>query len=151
MGKVAQRPDAVHRRRHGGTGGTGRSPGARAARVAALSLDCEAAILAGYSSSALGSSHVYPNDFKAQINMLGSVAASMLPARSGDWSTPFWAADDAGSWAFRDHSAEQIQQAGSDGKQHVVTCQGTLLVLTAAVAAATDPAGVEAVIWPSAT
>ncbi|WP_183899415.1 hypothetical protein [Rhizobium metallidurans] len=119
----------------------------KAARIATLTADCAAAIVGGYLSSALGSRHTYPSGVTDQINMMGSVTASLLPELTQGWATPFWCEDDAGIWAFRMHSAEQIQQAGSDGKMHVVTCQAKLEGLTAQVTTATSEETVTSINW----
>jgi hypothetical protein len=46
-----------------------------------------------------------------------------------------------------DHTAAQIQQAGSDGKSFIVGLQRRLAVLTAEVIAATTIAEVQAITW----
>lgn len=122
----------------------------RQRNIAALTAQCAAAIVGGYTSSALGSVHTYPSKTTDQINMMGSVSASLLPGLADDWSTPFWCADSDGVWAFRMHSIAQIQTAGADGKAHVVLCQSTLQRLTLSVMAATTAEAIAEVIWPSA-
>jgi hypothetical protein len=123
---------------------------AKSARIAALAAQCGAAIVAGFSSTALGSLHLYPMRPTDQVNMMGSVTASLLPNLPGTWMTPFWCQDEAGEWAFRDHTASEIQHAGIDGKLHVVACQITLASLAAQVDAATTEADIAAVTWPRA-
>lgn len=120
----------------------------RAQRIAALTADCAAAIVGGYVSSTLGAPHTYPSGVTDQINMMGSVTASLLPDIAPDWSTPFWCADSAGAWSFRMHGVVEIQQAGADGKAHVVQCQSILQGLTAAVMAAETAEAVAAIVWP---
>lgn len=119
----------------------------KVAAVARLTVACAAAIVGGYVSAALGSTHRYPSAITDQINMMGSVTASLLPELPEDWLTPFWCADEAGDWAFRPHSAEAIQQAGADGKQHVQDCQAMLASLTTSVQAAATAAEVDAIEW----
>jgi hypothetical protein len=121
----------------------------RAARIDQLTVLCSAAVVGGYKSTALGGAHAYPSGITDQINMMGSVTASLLPDLAADWATPFWCADSAGAWDFRMHNAEQIQRAGSDGKAHIVTCQSTLAQLSADVMAATTDAAIDTVIWPA--
>ena len=118
-----------------------------AEKVAELTAACAAVIVSGYTSSALGDVHSYPNDQIAQINMMGSVTGSLLSGLPADWTTPFWCADGSGIWQMRPHTASQIQRAGRDGKAHVVACQQQLVTLKAAVAAATTPEAVAAVVW----
>jgi len=93
---------------------------------AALSAACAASILAGFSSSALSEQHHYPANPTDQINLLGSVTASMLPGIGQDWTTPFWCADAVGTWAHRPHTAEQIQRVGQDAKAAVIAAQAHL-------------------------
>lgn len=120
----------------------------KTAAIASLTASCAAAIVGGYQSSALGAAYAYPSGITDQINLMGSVTASLLPGLEADWTTPFWCADANGDWAFRDHTAAQIQQAGSDGKAHVVNCQATLLTLSGQVMAANTKAKVAAISWP---
>jgi hypothetical protein len=122
-------------------------PTAKERKIAELTQSCEADIVGGYSSSALGASHTYPSTMTDQINMMGSVTASLLPDLGSGWSTPFWCADSSDEWSFQPHSVVQIRQAGSDGKAHIVNCQGKLQQLSAAVFAATTPDEVAAVVW----
>ena len=118
-----------------------------AAQVTALSAACAAEIVGGYTSSALGSVHTYPAKPTDQINMLGSVTASLLPGLAADWTTPFWCADAKGVWSFQMHSAAQIQQVGADGKAAVATAQTKLATLSAEVMAATTADAVNAIAW----
>ena len=117
------------------------------AQCAALKASCDAAIVGGYSSTALGAAHTYPSTQTDQINMLGSVSASVLPGLPATWTTVFWCADSTGAWAMRPHTAAQIQQAGSDGKAWVTTCQVKLATLVGEVMAATTPVAVLEVVW----
>lgn len=121
----------------------------KAARIGViLTAACAAAIVGGYQSSALGAAHLYPSSITDQINMMGSVTASLLPDLPGDWTTPFWCKDEAsGQWAFRPHNAMQIQQAGADGKAHIVDCQARLEQLSAQVMAAASAQAIAAIVW----
>ncbi|ANM05217.1 hypothetical protein AMC78_CH03148 [Rhizobium phaseoli] len=116
-------------------------------QIALLTSACAEAILSGYSSSALGDEHQYPSKVTDQINMMGSVTDSLLPDQPAEWSTPFWCADETGAWAFRAHSAAQIQAAGADGKAHVLICQTKLGQLSAQVMAAASAEAVAAIGW----
>jgi hypothetical protein len=87
-----------------------------ATKVAELSAACRAQIVDGYDSAALGAMYHYPAQEQDQANMVASVTASLVPGLPADWVTPFWCRDAAGAWAFRPHTAAQIQQAGVDGK-----------------------------------
>ncbi|OVE88016.1 hypothetical protein B7W89_19025 [Agrobacterium tumefaciens] len=121
---------------------------ARQRRIAGLSGACEQMIISGFTSSALGAVHNYPSNIKDQLNLMGSVTDSIVPGLSEDWETPFWVRDTDGQWSWKMHTAAQIQQAGRDGKAHVVHGQTTLASLTALVLAAETQEAVEAIVWP---
>lgn len=120
----------------------------KAARVETLRAACEATITGGFQSSALGAVHTYPSDIKAQINLMGSVTDSIMPDLPENWQTPFWVCDATEVWAWKMHNAAQIQQAGRDGKAHVVRCQTLLGELTVTVLAATTAEAVTSIVWP---
>lgn len=122
----------------------------RATKVAELSAACSGAIVGGFVSSALGAPHTYPSRATDQTNLMGSVVASMLPgvgAEGADWSTPFWCAAASGEWAFRPHSAAEIQAVGADGKSSIVACQARLADLVALVGLADNASEVSAILW----
>lgn len=119
----------------------------RAAKVAELSATCSGAIAGGFVSSALGAPHTYPSRATDQTNLVGSVVASMLPGVGADWSTPFWCADEAGEWAFRPHSAAEIQAVGADGKSSIVACQARLADLVAQVGLAESAEDLTSIGW----
>lgn len=120
----------------------------KAERDDALSAAAREQILGGFQSGALGTPHLYPSDETSQRNLLGSVTDSLLPDTAGNWTTPFWAADAAtGQWAFRDHTAAQIQQVGRDGKALVVAAQTRLAGLRAELSAASTVEEINAITW----
>lgn len=119
----------------------------RAAKVAELSAACSGAIVGGFVSPALGAPHTYPSRATDQTNLMGSVVASMLPGVGPDWSTPFWCAAASGEWAFRPHSAAEIQAVGADGKSSIVACQARLADLVALVGLADNASEVSAILW----
>lgn len=81
---------------------------------------CSSQILNGFDSSALGALHHYPSNVSDQQNLAASVLDSLLLDLPSDWTTPFWCSDASGNWAFRLHTASQIQQVGKEGKQSVL-------------------------------
>lgn len=119
----------------------------KAARISELRSACEAEIVGGFKSVALGDVHHYPSDIKAQVNLMGSVTDSLVPGLPSNWTTPFWVRDEAGVWAWKMHTAAQIQQAGRDGKANVVAAQTKLSELTATVENAENETSFEAVVW----
>lgn len=122
---------------------------ARTRKVVEMSQSCADAILAGFVSSALGSAYTYPAKANDQANLLGSVLRSTYPNIAADWSTPFWCADTAGAWAFRMHTAAQIQQVGEDAMLARLTCMGTNEQLAGQIAAAETIEDVAAIVWPA--
>lgn len=117
----------------------------RTAKVAEMSEACAGAILAGFKSSALGSQYEYPAKPTDQTNLAGSIIASLI-AGPGDWGTPFWCADAAGDWAFRMHTATQIQQVGRDGKAAILAAMTKNEILRARIETATI-AELDAMWW----
>lgn len=122
-------------------------PARRERRCADLRAACAAAITGGFASSALGTPHIYPSGRNDQANLVAAVTASLPPGLAEEWSTPFWCADAAGAWAFRPHTAPQIQQAGADARGIIVAAQARLGALIAAVQAASTHNQVAAVAW----
>jgi hypothetical protein len=105
----------------------------------------EAAILAGFNSSAIGTSYFYPADRDSQTNLIGSVAtgASMgFPCRDG-----------AGVWDRRAHTAPQLKQVLANGavrKQTLLSqadvFRASVKAVTASGDATTDKAAIDAIV-----
>jgi hypothetical protein len=108
---------------------------------------CQAQILAGFSSSALGTPHQYPAKPTDQQNLASSVLASVMPNLPSTWLTPFWCEDSNGNWSWSAHTAAQIQQVGMDGKAAILACMSKNQQLQDQIAAATDVPSVEAISW----
>ncbi|SAL03099.1 hypothetical protein AWB77_06706 [Caballeronia fortuita] len=120
---------------------------AQSAKVAELSAACKAAIYAGFTSKALGASYSYPAKDTDQQNLASSVIDSLLNASNAEWATPFWCADASGAWAFRMHTAAQIQQVGKEGKAAILSAMARNQSLAAAVMAAATVDEVDAIAW----
>jgi hypothetical protein len=113
-----------------------------------LSNNAKQAIIGGFSSSALGSAHLYPSGQTDQLNLTASVVASMLPGVPSTFTTLFYCATGTPAvWAFTPHTAAQIQQVGVDAKAWIQSQQATHATLGAEVMAATTVAAVQAVVW----
>jgi hypothetical protein len=120
----------------------------KGATIATLYRDAQAAMLAGYTSSALGNPHTYPSSILDQQNMTVSVLSSLLPNLDPAWTTLYLCADnDTSVWDFYPHTATQIQQAGSDGKNAITTMRMRLAQLVGEVAAAQDIETVQQITW----
>lgn len=120
---------------------------ARAIKSATISIACEAFIVAGYSSDALGTTHLYPAKDRDQSNMIASVTDSYNPTNTLLWQTPFWCRDTNGDWAYKMHTRSQIQKAGSDGKANIVTQLVKNAMLQAQINLATTQAALDLISW----
>ena len=116
-------------------------------KIAALRAACQREIRDGYRSAALGAPHTYPATEVDQRNMIAAVTASLLPSLPGDWKTPFWCADPAGSWGMREHTAAQIQCAAADARYAVIAAQRKLADLLEQVSAVSARADLDAIEW----
>jgi len=92
---------------------------ARSKKSVSLDADCKQSIVSGFYSSALGVEHFYPSKETDQANLNASVTSSFYPNLPEDWATPFWCSLD-GDWQYVEHTAEQIQQVGLDGKTAIL-------------------------------
>ncbi len=119
----------------------------QAAQVSALTAACAAAMVAGFSSSALGAAYTYPSQPIDQANLTAVVTASQSPGLPAGWTVSFWCADSAGKWAMRPHTPAQIQQVLADGVKAREALSLKLVSLSAKVATATTKAAVLKVTW----
>jgi hypothetical protein len=120
---------------------------AQAAQIAANSAACQAAITAGFKSSALGAWYTYPSKVTDQQNLNASVVASLIPGIPATWVTPFWCQDTNGNWTYVYHTAAQIQKVGQDAKGAILTLLNKNSQLQAQVMAATKIEDVYKVTW----
>lgn len=119
----------------------------KANKVASLASSCATAITSGVTSSALGSSYTYGSSMTDQANLSANVLSSVLPNLPAGWTTMQMCADSTGLWAYRAHTAAQIQQVGVDAKSAILALLVKKATLEAQVNAATDAATVNAIIW----
>lgn len=116
-------------------------------KVAELSAACQAQIYSGFESSALGQVHHYPALDKDQQNLTASVLDSTVPGLPEGWLTPFWCADAGENWAFRMHTAGQIQAVGRDAKSVILACMAQNAALAQAARGVQDKAELAAIVW----
>jgi len=121
--------------------------GAREQRLSRIDAACSSAITDGFTSSALGKACLYPSKPTDQSNLQASVLASLFPGLAEDWTTPFWCQDAAGTWAYRPHTAAQIQRVGTDGKNAINACIAHKIALEEQLAQAKTLAEIEAITW----
>lgn len=119
----------------------------KAAKLAEITAACEKAITGGFTSRALGDTYTYPSTPTDQLTLSANVLSSLLPNLPADWTTLQICADKAGNWAYRPHTAAQIQQVGADGKAAILACLTKKAQLQAKIEAATDVKTVQAIAW----
>lgn len=109
---------------------------AQATQTSTLSVACQAEILAGFSSSALGSAYNYPSDNVTQRNIaMAVISGGSLWCETGS------------TWAFETHTAAQAAQVQKDLWAMIQAAQAKYSTLLAEVDAATTVAAVQAIVW----
>ncbi|BBA36630.1 uncharacterized protein sS8_4701 [Methylocaldum marinum] len=107
---------------------------------------CSAAIEAGIVCNGLGSDHTYPTRLIDQQNMTGQyVTAQTYGTAKAPYK--FWCADGEGTWARREHSAEQIITVGDAVIAHVRATHDHYEDKLAEIGNATTAEEVEAIVW----
>jgi hypothetical protein len=114
-----------------------------------LSAACARALIAGYTSSALGSTYSYPSQLTDQQNLHQAVVSSILPGIAETWTMHLWCADATGNWAMLEHTASQIQQVAADWLTNKSSIQANYAAYVAQVAQAQDVDAVAAITWPA--
>lgn len=92
-------------------------------KIQELSDKCEAAIIAGFESSAVGEPHVYDSEAVDQINLIGAVA-STAPTPAEPMGYPiYYACRDVttGAKEYHEHTHFQLRQVLADGAQVKLT------------------------------
>lgn len=107
----------------------------------------ESHIVSGFDSSALGAAHHYPAKRTDQLNLSGTIQRALLPTALPTDVYPFWCKDASDVWAFRAHTAAQIEQVGKDAYQAILDARVHNATLQAQIEAATTVAAVEAIVW----
>lgn len=87
------------------------------AKIAELSESCRLAIVGGFSSSALGTPHVYDSDIEDQINLAGAFIVTLPSAANPDGSTVPYACRNATTLikSYITHTHVQMQQVLQEG------------------------------------
>lgn len=116
---------------------------AKAAKISVLQAACAAALVAGFTSSALGAAHTYPSQKNDQDNLQSAVAASA--GQADTWTTPLWCEDQTGAWAYTAHTAAQVAQVNVDWVAFRTAAQSKYAAAVAQVNAATTTDAVAAV------
>lgn len=120
---------------------------AQANQVTLINDACQALIVGGHNSSALGAVYTYPSSLTDQANLNANVVSSLLPDLASGWTTQQICLSSAGVWAYLPHTAAQIQQVGSDVKSAIVALLVKGANYKAQIAACTTVDAVQAVVW----
>ena len=115
--------------------------------LSVISQICSSTILGGFTSSALGTPHTYPSALTDQANLVTHVMSSLLPNLPPTWTTPYICGDSNEGWAYRDHTAAQIQQVGADWKAFLSSCLLKKKALEEKVKAAKTIEKVQTIAW----
>lgn len=113
---------------------------AKADQIAQVTVDCGAAIVSGFKSSALGVEYTYPSKPTDQTNLIGAVASGLAIIY-------FWCANAAEVWDFREHTDAQIKQVLADAGTQRMAYSAQLAGLVAMINAAETLTDVTNVIW----
>ncbi|HDR9259632.1 TPA: hypothetical protein QDB21_005654 [Burkholderia vietnamiensis] len=117
---------------------------AKESAISALNAACQAAILAGFTSSALGVATFYPTTDTDQRNLQSSALAAAWNVGTAGWQVPLWCEQGA-AWAYVDHTAQQVQQVNSDWVAFRTSVQQKYAAAMSQVNAATTIEGVQSV------
>lgn len=120
---------------------------AKSDKIDALSTSCAAGITSGVVSSALGAPYTYGSSLTDQANLTANVLSSLIPGLPAGWTTQQLCADAGGAWAYRAHTAAQIQQVGTDAKSAILALLVRKETLVSQVNAAPDVSTVDAITW----
>ncbi|KVK99930.1 hypothetical protein [Burkholderia ubonensis] len=85
----------------------------KASTIASLNAACQAAILAGFTSSAIGSATFYPTTDTDQRNLQSSALAAAWSVGTADWRVSLWC-QHGDAWTYVEHTAQQVQQVNAD-------------------------------------
>lgn len=116
----------------------------KAAQITKITRECEAAIVGGFESSALGQPHVYPCKATDQSNLQASVSAAR---QRPNQPFPFWCQTPSGEWTYAAHTADQITQVGMDAYDATLAKLQRKGELEARINAALSIDEVKAVTW----
>jgi hypothetical protein len=103
----------------------------------------------GFTSTALGSSYLYPSTPVDQANLTAVVTASLIPTQPANWTALFLCAPDTPPlvWNYVAHTATQIHQVGIDALAFIMNMKLKRAQLLGQIEAATTVAAVQAIVW----
>jgi len=111
---------------------------AQSAQGAIVNSACAAAIVAPFTSSALGSVNTY------DCNPIDQENINLVAAHGGS----LWALPSGGNWTFTAHTMAQGVQVQTDMLAHIQAQQTIYAGLLTQINAATTVAAVQSIVWP---
>lgn len=126
--------------------------GRKVAKIAELSALCAKHILDGFVSSALGSPHKYDAEDVDQINLLGSVTATLPTPEYPNGLTQLYAVRPVIDGVYQAktyvlHTHQQLRQAVADGADYKLQCLRHFNDLRDTVNLATTQQEIDAIVW----
>ena len=110
----------------------------KTSKLTSLNTFCEAAIVGGFTSSALGSEHTYQSDRDDQVNLMGLVTAG-----NDDVLKCF----DGYTWNWKQHTVSQLKKVFNDGaafkKEQLIKAN----TLKAQIEAASANEELDGIVW----
>ena len=116
----------------------------KADQLALLQQECQSAITAGFTSSALGQVHNYGSQLADQSNLLSAVTSSLNQVDT--WVAFLWCGV-SGEWSLLPHTATRVQQVNADWLAFRSVLQQRYAKLVAQVRAATTVADILDITW----
>jgi hypothetical protein len=122
----------------------------RAALCAAIDAAAAAEAESGFESAALEGEkkprryHGGPSDLAV---LAANVSASLMPDLPDKWTVMQMCADWKGEWAYRAHTAAQIQQVDADGRADAAAREARRAHMQASLAAAPNIEDAQALVW----
>lgn len=123
---------------------------AQQVQLAAITAACAAAIVFGFTSSALGSPYFYPSAPTDQQNLSDAMIDAMLDSNPDRWSMLIWCAHlRDGVWQKVPHNIGHIKRLGRDAIKVRLALRALKDDLAAQINAAETIEAVQAVVWPA--
>ena len=115
----------------------------KTSKISEINGKCKQEIISGFTSSALGSEHIYESEQTDQLNLIGVVTAG----QDDYFKCGVTDANGNVTWNYELHTIAQLQQVLVDGKTHKQGLLQKANTLKAQVTGATTIKDVEAIEW----
>jgi len=115
----------------------------KASKLSSINTSCEAVIVSGFTSSALGSEHIYQSDRDDQINLMGLVTTGkddLLKCGVDD-------GDGNITWEWKQHTVTQLKAVFDDGAAFKMLQLIKANTLKVQISSATTVEEVNEIVW----